>query len=154
MKFRLADWANLAEIVGAVAIVVSLIYVGQELRSNTAAVQAASQQSITNASSVSMLSIAENADLAEIRAIGDVDPGQLAPVDRLRYVLYQRQMLLHFQNVWTQWRLGVIEDQVWDGYANVICGDLAGDARSKAWWREQHRYALSEGFAALIESCE
>lgn len=153
-KPTLSDWADLAQIIGALAIVVSLVYVGQELKANTAAVQAASLQSITSSSSVSMLSIAENGELAEIRAIGDVDPSRLSGADLLRYELYQRQMWLHFQNVWSQWRLGVIEDQVWGGYLKVICGDLVGEERTMNWWREQHRYALSEGFVSLIESCE
>lgn len=43
-KPTLGDLANLAEIIGAIAIVISLIYVGQELRANTAAVKAASLQ--------------------------------------------------------------------------------------------------------------
>jgi len=45
----LSDLANLAEIIGAVVIVISLICVGQELKENTAAIQASSLQSITNA---------------------------------------------------------------------------------------------------------
>ena len=66
-KQTLGDQAKLAEIVGAIAIVISLIYVGQELRANTAAVKAASLQSITNSSSASMLSVVENGDFVDIR---------------------------------------------------------------------------------------
>lgn len=73
-KLSLSELANLAEIVGAAAIVVSLIYVGQELKANTAAVQAASLQSITNSSSVSMLAVVENGDFADIRLRGDQEP--------------------------------------------------------------------------------
>ena len=89
-KPALGDLANLAEIVGAIAIVISLIYVGQELTANTAAVKAASLQSITNSSSASMLAVVENGDFAEIRLQGDRDPTQLSEVEGLRYVLYQR----------------------------------------------------------------
>ena len=101
-KPTLGDLVNLAEIVGAIAIVISLIYVGQELRANTTAVKAASLQSITNSSSASMLSVVENGDFADIRLQGDQDPMRLSEVDRLRYILWQRQMWLHFQNVWAQ----------------------------------------------------
>jgi hypothetical protein len=114
-KPTLGDLANMAEIVGAIAIVISLIYVGQEHRANTAAVKANSLQSITNSSSASMLAVVENGDFADIRLQGDQDPAKLSGADRLRYVLYQRQMWLHFQNVWTQWQLGVIDAGVWKG---------------------------------------
>ena len=153
-KLSLNDLANLAEVVGAVAIIITLIYVAHELKSNTAAVQAASLQSITNSSSISILAIAESGELAEIRLRGDQDPSQLSEVDRSRYVLYQRQMWLHFQNVWTQWRLGVIDDQIWIGYKHVICRDLVGTSARKKWWRDTHADALSEDFGGLVEMCE
>jgi len=73
-KPTLSDLENLAEIVGAIAIVISLIYVGQELRDNTSAVKANSLQSIANSSSASMLAVVENGDFADIRLQGDQDP--------------------------------------------------------------------------------
>ena len=79
----MSDLANLAEIVGAVAIVISLIYVGQELRANTAAVQAASLQSITNSSSASMLAVFESGEFAWIRLQCDQDPSRLSGAARL-----------------------------------------------------------------------
>ena len=152
-KPTLGDLANMAEIVGAIAIVISLIYVGQELRANTAAVKANSLQSITNSSSASMLAVVENGDFADIRLRGDQDPAQLSGADKLRYVLYQRQMWLHFQNVWTQWKLGVIDDGVWKGYQTIICDDLVGTDAKLVWWNQAHAYALSDGFSNLIRNC-
>ena len=46
MKGSLQDWASLAEIVGAIAIVVSLVYVATEVRENTKALNATSRQSL------------------------------------------------------------------------------------------------------------
>ena len=39
-KLSLADWGHIAEIFGAVAVVVTLAYVGLQLQQNTAAIQA------------------------------------------------------------------------------------------------------------------
>ena len=41
---RLQTAAHLAEIVGGVAVVVSLLYVGSEIRQNTAAIRQSNQQ--------------------------------------------------------------------------------------------------------------
>jgi hypothetical protein len=49
-KPTLGELAELAEIVAAVAVVLSLIYVGRELRNNSAAVRAESLQSVADAS--------------------------------------------------------------------------------------------------------
>ena len=42
MKLKLSDFANIAEVIGAVAVVVSLIYVGMQVNDSTRAVRAAS----------------------------------------------------------------------------------------------------------------
>ena len=48
MKKTLTDWANVAEIIGAFAIVLSLIFVGVQIRENTRAAQNATfQQSVS-----------------------------------------------------------------------------------------------------------
>ena len=153
MKLTLGNLAHLAEIIGAVAIVISLVYVGQELNANTAAVQAASLQSVTNASSVSMLAVVENEDFARIRIQAMRDPSQLSETEQLRWFLYQRQMWLHFQNVWQQWELGTLDNGIWEGYERVICRDLLGDEAARQQWQETHAFALSTEFVNHVGRC-
>ena len=141
MKLTLGNLAHLAEIIGAVAIVISLIYVGQELNANTAAVQASSLQAVTNASSASMLAVVENEDFARIRVQAMRDPAQLSETEQLRWFLYQRQMWLHFQNVWQQWELGTLDNGIWEGYERVICRDLLSDEAARRQWQETHAFA-------------
>ena len=49
-RLSLGEFAQIAEIVAAVAVVVSLVYVGIGLRDNTFAVRSASAQAVTNTS--------------------------------------------------------------------------------------------------------
>ena len=153
MKLTLGNLAHLAEIIGAVAIIISLIYVGQELNANTAAVQAASLQSVTNASSASMLAVVENEDFARIRVQAMRDPSQLSETEQLRWFLYQRQMWLHFQNVWQQWELGTLDNGIWEGYERVICRDLLSDEADRQQWQETHAFALSTDFVSHVGKC-
>jgi hypothetical protein len=154
MKPTLSNLAHLAEIIGAIAIVISLVYVGRELNANTAAVQAASLQSVTNASSVSMLAVVENEDFAKIRIQATRDVSQLSETERLRWILYQRQMWLHFQNVWQQWKLGTLDNGVWQGYERVICRDLLGAETARQQWQDWHVYALSAEFVSHLDRCQ
>ena len=66
-----AAWA---EIVGAVAVVVSLLYVGNEVRRNTTATQAATYQEVVNASNEYLLALASDSALAEIVGRAEADP--------------------------------------------------------------------------------
>jgi hypothetical protein len=44
----LQDWSNLAQVVGAIAVVISLVYVGFQIKRNTSAVRSATAQAIHN----------------------------------------------------------------------------------------------------------
>ena len=46
MKAKLQEFALIAEIVGAIAVVISLIYVGLGVRQNTDAIQVANHQAL------------------------------------------------------------------------------------------------------------
>lgn len=46
MNERLADWANVSQVVSGIAVVASLIYIAIEVRGNTSAQEAATIQAI------------------------------------------------------------------------------------------------------------
>ncbi len=46
VKKQLSDWASIAEIIGAIAVVMSLLYVGYEIQRNTKVGLASNRQEI------------------------------------------------------------------------------------------------------------
>ena len=121
-KFKLAEVAHVAEIIAAVAVVISLLYIGQEVQSNTAAIRGAAMQAIATTDADALMTIASDAELSEIVRIGDQDPSQLSIADAHRYKLFMRQFWLSFQNIFQQSELGLIEPSVWQSYLTVTCG--------------------------------
>lgn len=81
-RMTLSDWAQLAEIVAAIAVVVSLVYVGIGLRDNTAAVRSAALQAVTSTSQASLLAQASDLELSRVRRVGDDDFEKLTEDDR------------------------------------------------------------------------
>ena len=41
LRLKLSEWASIAEIIGAIAVIVSLIYVGYQVNDNTSAIRSA-----------------------------------------------------------------------------------------------------------------
>ena len=150
-KPTLAELAELAEIIAAVSVVVSLVYVGRELKSNTAAVRAESLQGVADASGQLLSTVAADSVLARIRQVGNRDITRLNEAEAYRYGLLLRQSLLTLQNVYFQNELGVLDERVWEGYRRVVC-ELWSNSGVRATW-ELHRQALDPGFAAMVESC-
>ncbi len=150
-RLGLTELAQMAEVVSAVAVVVSLIYVGNELARNTAAVRGASMQAVFTASANTLLSIAADSSLARIRQVGDQDASLLAESDAYRYRAFTRQNWLSLQNVYLQNELGLVDPRVWAGYARIVCAVWANPGIKLTW--PDHRPVLDAGFATLVETC-
>ena len=151
-KIKLAEIAQIAEVIAAVAVVVSLIYVGTEVQSNTSAVRGAAMQAIATTDANALMTIAADAELSEIIRVGQQDPSQLNPADAFRYRLYMRQFWLSFQNIYQQSELGLIDSSVWQSYVSVICGMWSQPGTRETW--SNHVNVLEPSFVAVVEACE
>lgn len=132
---------------------IGLIFVGLELRQNTAAVEAASLQNQTDASTDFLLMIAADEDLARIWTVATKDPDQLSEIDSQRYFFISRSRWLRMQNAYLQWRRGTLTDEDWSFYSGLICDpDATGTILFTNRWG-QHRDQLTEGFVEYVENC-
>lgn len=147
----LSDIAQIAEIVAAAAIVISLVFVGKELQANTAAVRAASSQAMTGASSEILLTVASDPELSRIRRIGDRDPSALTEGEVYRYHTLIRQVWLTMQNAYVQNELDAIEPRVWRAYRRVVCTMWTNPGIRASW--PVHREILDPDFSATVERC-
>lgn len=144
---------GILDFAGGVAVLIGLIFVGLELRQNTAAVEAASLQNQTDASTDFLLLIAANEDLARIWTDATKDPSQLSEIDSQRYFFIGRSRWLRMQNAYLQWRRGTLTDEDWSFYSGLICDpDATGVILFTNTWG-QHREQLTEGFVEYVENC-
>lgn len=150
-KLKLTEWAQIAEIVAAVAVVLSLIYVGYELKENTSAIRASSVQAITTGTRDSMMIVASDADLARIIRLGSSDRTALSDDEAYRFSIFSRQRWLFFQGIWVQYQLDVLDEKVWQSYQQVACNILNNPGDRDEW--SNHVNALNAEFAAWVQEC-
>ena len=151
-RIKLAELAQIAEIVAALAVVVSLLYVGMEIRSNTAAVRGAAMQAIATTDADALMTLAADADLSEVVRIGQLNPSELSEADAFRYDAFMRQFWLSFQNIFQQSELGLIDPSVWRSYLSVICGMWTQTGTRETW--PHHAEILEDNFVRAVQSCE
>ena len=149
---RLSEIAQVAEIIAAIAVVVSLVYVGQEVRRNTAVIQGASLQAIATSDSETLMTVASDASLSEVVRRGHDDPDELDQAERFRYTLFMRNFWLSFQNIYQQRELQFLDESVWQSYLTVICGMKSRAGVQKTW--PEHSHILNEDFAGIVEQCD
>jgi hypothetical protein len=149
VKTRLENFALIAEIVAAAAVVVSLLFVGMQLRENTAAVRANSSQQSFDSSREFLLNIALDEDLSRIRQAGSADPSSLTPLEYQRYNLVEYGNLIYYQSIWIQWTLGAVDDRAWQHYKRLLCNGFTGPGTRLVW--ERAKFILDPEFVRMAE---
>ena len=87
-KLGLSDWAHVAEIIASIVIVVSLLYVGQELNQNTNSIQQSSYQSTLDNLIQGDLLLASDAELNDIVSRAEQDPDLVSEQEWSRFSRY------------------------------------------------------------------
>lgn len=144
---------GILELIGSGAVLVGLIFVGLELRQNTAAMEAASLQNQTDASTNFLTLVASDAELARIWLEASIDPGQLNELDSFRYFVLARARWLRMQNAYLQWQRGMLTDNDWGFYEGLVCNrETSGAITFETTWNA-HRSALVGNFVEFVEDC-
>lgn len=111
-KLRLSDWASIAEVVGAIAVVISLAYVGIQVRDNTEAVRAANRQALVSRAHYATSNIAASPALAE--AYSKVASGEEpTPTELVQYGYGIRAMLYDIQEAFLLQRELNLDEEYW-----------------------------------------
>ena len=151
-----SDNAKLAvEAGGAIAVLIGLVFVGLELRQNTAAVEAATFQALTDVSSDYILSIAADPELNRIVTTGHVDPAALNEQEYARYFMVNRSFWVRMQNVYSQWQRGTLNNEDWLLYERVICrlGEGLNSSQGLIQTFDEHRDILTSEFRQFVDHC-
>ena len=148
---KLEKWALIAEIVGSFAIVVTLVILVVEIRTNTEAVRATTAQSLISSSRDFLLALALDEDFSRIRQLGQIDQSTLTDDEVVRCRTFARGNWLYFQNVWIQWTLGVVDDRVWQSFVRIFCASLDAPGTRADW--SYHVEAPDPQFVAFVEAC-
>ena len=150
-RLKLGEWAQIAEIVAAVAVVFSLVYVGLELRENTSAVRAASVQAITTGTRDALMTVASDAELARVVRLGAYDRSSLTDDEKYRFSIFSRQRWLFFQGIWIQHQLDVLDENSWQSYRQLVCNLLDNSGNREEW--PYHIDVLNAEFVAWVQEC-
>jgi hypothetical protein len=115
----------------AVGVILSLVFVGVEIRENTQAVQGATVQAISDQGVLHLLEGAADPDWIRILTLLNDGTGfrDLSPEDQMRYNLRASVTARMMENRWRQRKLGVL------GESSL---SVSSGARNTDWYRSEH----------------
>jgi hypothetical protein len=145
--FTLQDLGNLGEFVGALGVVVSFIYLAQEMRQSTAAMRAASFNSMVQNSIRLLEDVYRDPEFSEFAYRAERDPESLSAEERYRWDAFMTACFRHFGNLLHQYQVGALEQEMWESYDRTLKDHL----RQPSWgeWFLAHQDLFSR---VLVES--
>lgn len=149
-KKDIAFYASLAEVLAAIAVVVSLVYAGMEFRSSRVlSAREADMQLFANAQR-EMMAVVDSAALAEIIVKAESDPASLAEAERLRYLALQHAFFDNWEQAFLYHVDGIYSDEIWAGWNEWFAREAK--RRPAFGWTENRRNFTGEAFIAHVDA--
>jgi hypothetical protein len=159
MKLSLDTAAKFSEVVGAVAVVIGLIFVGLEIRGNTVAQQFSATQTLVSEYNAAIKSINDGEFICIYIAAG-IDFDKLSQSDKIRYSVLMQPILRTFEQLHYSALQGTIDANVHSGFERQYAALMQVKGMQQYWaarsqWfgdafqdYTEHTIANSDGVAA------
>lgn len=143
-----ADLANIAQALAAAATVLSLLFVGVQIRQNTRATQAAAHHSVSDSLNELNLMFAGNGDVTKIWLTGMQDRKALSPEEKWRFDSVMRAYMHVCETMFVQTELGSGDDSIRLAEEDGIRTVMASPG-SREWW-DENPYGFCAEFRSYV----
>lgn len=141
--------AAVSEIVGAIAVVVSLLYVAKQIRAQNRESRIASVHEL-NESFRNAITSFQNPDLADVFVRGKNDFQSLPETERLQFISMIQGIMRVWEDAYHQHQEGRLNDRVWNAMVVQFSGYLSLPGVIGVW--SIRKMAYSEDFRAFVDS--
>jgi len=142
----------IAELLGAMGVIASLIYLAFQIRQNTQSSKAATFQSVTSDALQFALTISDNEALTRLLRLGSEGTERLPEDDYRRFQQLVRVYLRFHDNIFYQYKIGTLDEGQWSGYRYSLRLVLSSPG-IRSWWRAGgNRHTVSPTFQELVDS--
>jgi len=148
----LEQFAYLSQIIASVGVILSLIFVGYQIRQSTAALQRNEHNSTMSQWTVIRMAIAQHRDVAELITRGFDGSAELDAADELRLDQVLNEYAWASFHIWDRTRRGVFPPGTFEISCGALLGDVLSTRRGKAWWRKAASVGLIPPFIADVDA--
>ena len=147
--------ANLAEIFAAVLVIVSLIYVGVQIKQNTSALRSNPAHNTSEGFSDLYLILANSREMADIFARGTRDYDSLDRIEKVQFFAYFQKFFRTYENAYYQYKRTALEQESFEGLSKQLemVSSLPGVRRywreRKNWYNDRFQVYIDEMFQEL-----
>ena len=150
-KRSLSEWASIAEIAGAVAVVASLLYVGYEIHRNTKVGLAANRQAIAARAQELALYSAET-DIFRLLFASDVDRTELTESQRNLLTAYIGALLRTTEEAYLLYQDELLDEEYWMTRAGVMLAALRSAEAREIYYNTRDAGFYTKDFVSWADA--
>ena len=146
----LGDLSDLAQVIGAVAVVVSILYLAVQIRQNTRALRLTVHHAMSDAHAHYLALLAQDPNLFHLFRVGAADPASLSEEDQARLNLLLHHIFIEFEDSYYHHREGALPGPLAERLAKVLPAWL--DQPGLRAWFEAQKNLMSDEFVRYVEA--
>jgi hypothetical protein len=142
----------ISQLVAAVGVVLSLIFVGLQIKQNTRALQRNEHNSTMEQWTVIRMAIAKNRDIAELMTAGLHDERRLDAADQLRLEQMLQENAWAAFHIWDRTQRGIFPKGTFEATGGALLDTLLRTPGGESWWRKAKHIGFPPGFVLDVDA--
>lgn len=138
--------------VASVGVIVSLIFVGLQIRQNTGALQRNEHNSTMTQWTVIRMAIAKHRDIAELMTAGLQGERALDAADQLRLEQMLQENAWASFHIWERTQRGIFPKGTFELTAGALLSVLLKTERGAAWWRTAKHFGFIPAYVTDVDA--
>ena len=139
-----SNLADISEIIGSIAVLITLIFLVLQMRENTRAIKAATRQSARDADSQALVSAIDHP-----QAILAWTKPDMTDEEVVQHTFWLTLFFRNRENDWFQYQRGVMDADTWDRYKSSITATFLSE-RNRNWWLNLGTSAFNPDYVAQV----
>ncbi|MEE9208584.1 MAG: hypothetical protein V3U67_09505 [Gemmatimonadota bacterium] len=149
-RLRLSDWASIAEIGSALAVVASLLYVGYEIQQNTKVSLASNRQAVaTRAQDLALFSA--NIGINRLILGPEADDVVLTETEVNNLTAYVGALLRSSEEAYLLYRDGLLDEEYWMTRAGVMLTILRSARARQVYFQTRDSGFYTDDFVDWVD---
>ncbi len=140
----------IAELLGAIGVIASLLYLAAQIRQNTRNLQAAAFDSSAQTLAEENRAFSLNPEFAELVERGNADYYSLSDLEKRRYRANLTNMFRLFESTFLKQKAGLLPAEQWQGFSIAARYMMRRPGWAQCW--QEVREIYSEEFRSFLDS--
>jgi hypothetical protein len=149
MQRSLQEWAHLAEIIGGIAIILSLIFVGLQVSENSKQVRSETAHNVTAGLQSWYNQMGGSAQVSAVFRKGKSDPESLSKDEAVQYLMSVHSVMLIYQTMYFLGAEGTLDEEMNTAMSSALKAALPTPGFT--WYWEQRSEYFTKEFQAFVK---